>query len=103
MAEHLVLIEFAGRALAFGARQIQDAADAALAVFPNQKAIPGPEPLLTADEAAMLANVPKAWLLEAARKGEVPHYRLGKYVRFRLSELADTGRKPTDRKYAGVT
>lgn len=46
------------------------------------------EGLLSAEETAKAVGVPKAWLLEAARQGRVPHYRLGKYVRFRLSEVA---------------
>jgi len=52
-----------------------------------------PEPLLTAEEAAELTRLPKQWLLEAARQGRVPHYRLGKYVRFKQSELEASGRQ----------
>jgi len=95
--------------LAFPAEQVQDAAELGIAIFPaDQKAPvgvipePGAEPLLTADEAAELTSVPKQWLLEAARKREVPHYRLGKYVRFRLSELADNGRVKAGRRLEAV-
>lgn len=52
----------------------------------------GDEPLLCAEDASRAASVPKAWLLEAARQGRVPHYRLGKYVRFRASEIAESSR-----------
>jgi excisionase family DNA binding protein len=48
----------------------------------------GTEGLLTAEDIAKAIGVPKAWLLDAARQKRVPHYRLGKYVRFRLSEVA---------------
>jgi excisionase family DNA binding protein len=59
----------------------------------EQPYVEHPEPLLTAEEAAELTRLPKQWLLEAARQGRVPHYRLGKYVRFKQSELEASGRQ----------
>jgi excisionase family DNA binding protein len=45
--------------------------------------------LLTADEAARRFSIPKTWLLEKARQSAIPHRRIGRYVRFSLSELSD--------------
>jgi excisionase family DNA binding protein len=45
-------------------------------------------PLLTAAEAAELLAVPPSWLLAQARAGQVPHVRLGRYVRFDRDQLA---------------
>jgi excisionase family DNA binding protein len=45
--------------------------------------------LLDADRAAELLSVPSSWLLLQARRGTVPHVRLGRYVRFRESDIED--------------
>ena len=44
-------------------------------------------PLLDANEAGGLLNVPASWILAEARAGRIPHVRLGKYVRFKTDEL----------------
>jgi excisionase family DNA binding protein len=46
-----------------------------------------PPALLSADQAAKLLDVPKTWISEAARRGELPSVRLGHYVRFRIEDL----------------
>lgn len=45
-------------------------------------------PLLTAEQAAELLNLPTSWVLAEARADRVPHVRLGRYVRFDAEELA---------------
>lgn len=45
------------------------------------------EPLLTLVEAEALLKVPRSWLYERTRKGEIPHLKLGKYLRFHRGEL----------------
>ena len=47
------------------------------------------EPFVDAREAAYTLNLPLYYLTNAAQraKHQVPHYRLGRMVRFRLSEL----------------
>jgi excisionase family DNA binding protein len=45
------------------------------------------EPLVDATVIAELLSVPETWVLERARAGTIPHYRLGRYVRFRVSEV----------------
>jgi excisionase family DNA binding protein len=47
----------------------------------------GPVPLLDATAAAALLSVPASWVLAEARKGRIPHVRLGRYVRFEAAQL----------------
>lgn len=44
-------------------------------------------PLLNAEQAAELLNVPSTWILAEARADRIPHVRLGRYVRFDGDEL----------------
>lgn len=44
-------------------------------------------PLLDANGAAALLNVPSSWVLAEARANRIPHVRLGRYVRFDAREL----------------
>jgi len=46
-----------------------------------------PAPLLNAEQAGELLNVPRTWLLAEARADRIPHVRLGRYVRFEAHEL----------------
>jgi len=45
------------------------------------------ERLLTAAELAERLGVPKTWILESARSGAMPCVRLGRYVRFDLTDV----------------
>ena len=49
----------------------------------------GHSPLLDADQAGVLLNVPASWVLAEARARRIPHVRLGRYVRFRSHELLE--------------
>jgi excisionase family DNA binding protein len=44
---------------------------------------------MDAGRAAELLSVPPSWLLAQARKGAVPHVRLGRYVRFREADIEE--------------
>lgn len=46
-------------------------------------------PLLDAQGAAKLLNVPASWVLSEARANRIPHVRLGRYVRFEGAELLE--------------
>lgn len=46
------------------------------------------EPLLDADQAAAQMNVTARWLEDSARAGIIPHIKLGRFIRFRVSEIA---------------
>ena len=50
----------------------------------------GAEGLLTVREVAELLRVPVSWVYERTRRrgiDRLPHLKVGKYVRFRLSEI----------------
>ena len=47
-----------------------------------------PEALLDAEQAAERLAVSSRWLEDSARAGIVPHYKLGRYIRFRVTEVA---------------
>jgi excisionase family DNA binding protein len=46
------------------------------------------EGLLTAAEAAAVLRVPKSYVLELGRRGNLPRITMGKYVRFRPDDVA---------------
>jgi excisionase family DNA binding protein len=46
-------------------------------------------PLIDAKAASKLLGVPYTWLLAQARAGQIPHHRLGHYVRFNPDDLAN--------------
>ena len=43
--------------------------------------------LMRADEVAELLGVPKSWIYEASRRGEIPTVSLGRYRRFRREAI----------------
>jgi excisionase family DNA binding protein len=45
------------------------------------------ERLLTAEEVAAFLSVKVSWVREATRDGRLPHLRLGRYRRYRLSDI----------------
>jgi excisionase family DNA binding protein len=48
----------------------------------------GGDVLLTAEEVAGLLRVTKGWVYAAARAGQIPHVRLGRYIRYRADAIA---------------
>ena len=51
---------------------------------------PSPTPLpewLTIEDVCQLLRVPKWWVYQRTRTRRIPHYKLGKYLRFRLDEI----------------
>ena len=60
-----------------------------------------PELLLTSEQISEVTGIPGPWFLEQARLGQIPHIKLGKYSRFRLSEVAQHGAvtsRPKDKR-----
>jgi excisionase family DNA binding protein len=45
--------------------------------------------LITAEEVAAYLAVSEAWVAEQARAGEIPAIKLGRYWRFRMSEIEE--------------
>lgn len=43
--------------------------------------------LLTAKEVGELLQLNASWVLDAARRNAIPHIRLGRYVRFRRTDI----------------
>jgi hypothetical protein len=46
------------------------------------------EPLLDSDQIAAQTGMNARWFEDMARAGIIPHMKLGKFMRFRLSEIA---------------
>lgn len=55
----------------------------------------GGEPFVDAREAAYTMNLPMYYLTNAAQRAKLrlPHYRIGRLVRFKLSELSEWQRQ----------
>ena len=45
------------------------------------------DPLMTAQEVALLLRVTPGWIYAATRRNSLPHVRLGRYVRYRRSAI----------------
>lgn len=45
--------------------------------------------LLTVEEVAEHLNVKKSWIYDRTRHEKMPHYHIGKYVRFDLDEIEE--------------
>lgn len=50
------------------------------------------EALLTLDQLCEQLNTRRSWVYEQTRLKRIPHYKLGKYLRFDLSEVLDWAR-----------
>ena len=47
------------------------------------------EPFVSVDVVARMLGVPTSWIYERTATRQIPHYRVGRYVRFRVSEVLD--------------
>jgi helix-turn-helix protein len=64
------------------------AAGAALLPTSDDGVIKAQEALLDSEQAAQVLGVSGRWLEDSARAGIVPHYKMGRFLRFRVSEIA---------------
>jgi excisionase family DNA binding protein len=63
---------------------------------------PGIDPLLTADEVAVLLQVTKAWVYAQTRAKRIPHVPLGRYVRYRRSAVVQWIAALERQSYRGI-
>jgi len=49
--------------------------------------------LLTTDELAAKLKVPRSWVYEQSRQGKIPTHRLGRYIRFDLTQVLASQKK----------
>jgi len=47
------------------------------------------EPFLDIRELEKITKLPRSWLYSQAAKGYLPHYKCGKYLRFKISEIEE--------------
>lgn len=47
----------------------------------------GAEPLVDVQHVAEMLGVRAAWVYERVAAGQLPHYKVGRYIRFKVSEL----------------
>jgi hypothetical protein len=77
--------------LALTPAQIAEAVERAKVILPREHpasaATPGVEPLVDAARLGELTGVPGSWWAEQARQEQLPHFKFGRYTRFRLSEV----------------
>jgi excisionase family DNA binding protein len=81
----------------------RDTFTTALVAGAEMAAAPAPptastEPLLDADQAAAQMNVSARWLEDSARARIIPHHKLGRFIRFKVSEVAAHCSVKGDRK-----
>ncbi len=58
-------------------------------IDPGTTAKPTERELLAAEEVAALLGIGVNWVWEQARKGRIPHIRLGRFRRFRRQAIQD--------------
>ncbi len=81
-----------GRWLGLTLEQFVEAELAGREFLPNpvpDSPINSDDALLTAEQLEQRTNVSASWWEQAAREQRVPHARIGRYVRFRWTEVAD--------------
>ncbi len=87
-ATTVVVLEFAGHPLALTEEEFEAARQRGLELIPPSPGGTGESGSEILDASGMEARtgVPASWWLESARRGTVPHLKLGKYIRFCLRE-----------------
>lgn len=100
---HLIVPLLNGRVIALSRQAFAEACALGDELAPDASrttatAPPDDEPLLTAEQIGERMNTPATWFLEQARKNAIPHTKLGKYVRFRFSEVREAFAQRGDRR-----
>ena len=90
MGKELILIPFGNNVLALSQEDFKKALSLGYEITGTVTVEPEAKPterLLDAEDAGKMTEVPASWFLEAARQERIPHVRMGKYVRFRMSDV----------------
>lgn len=83
-----LLIPFGAEFLALDHATFEEARQRAREMLPSPSTAPAvTSEILDADGIAERTGIPASWFLEQARRGDIPHLRAGKYVRFKLDEV----------------
>jgi hypothetical protein len=104
MPESLYIVPFGTQVLAMTPSEFRAARERGLPLTGSTTPANGaaPEPLLTAQEIAQATpGVPSTWYLERARQGQIPHVKLGRYVRFQLGKITEHGAVAPPREPGG--
>jgi hypothetical protein len=90
----MILLDFAGQPLALTDDEFEAARQRGLELMPTVAGDGGERGSEILDASGMEAatGVPASWWLEAARQGTVPHFKLGKYIRFSLREALEAAK-----------
>jgi hypothetical protein len=104
--EQLVLVPLGSELIALTREEFEQALERARTLVPQQhekQRNSSPEPWLTAEQMQEHTGIPSTWWLESARRGDIEHYRCGKYVRFTLSSAALSLAQRPGRSERGIT
>lgn len=91
--------------IALSVHRLRSALATARQLAPGLEVLPEASPggrtvsprLVNVNDAARILGVPPTWLLQRAREQRVPHYRIGKYIRFDPAEIRAKTHQKSDR------
>lgn len=87
-----VVIPFGNDFIALSPEQFHEALERGRALVPSHaKSDTGQmdDRIVDAAGAAAITGVPESWFEERARRGDIPHLKFGKYVRFRIVDVLE--------------
>ena len=86
----MVVVPFGSTVLALDDADFEEALARGREVVPVTSPSTAVPQIVDAAGAEAATGVPASWWLDAARRGDVPHLRMGKYVRFDIAEIVRT-------------
>ncbi len=89
----MVIVPFGSAVLALNDADFEEALTRGREIVPAASPSATAPQIVDAAGAEAATGVPASWWLEAARRGDVPHLRLGKYVRFDLTKVIEAAQK----------
>jgi hypothetical protein len=94
-----VVIPFGNGFIALSPEQFHEALERGRSLMPTHvksDTCHADDRIVDAAGAAAITSVPESWFEERARRGDIPHLKFGKYVRFRIVDVLEAAsfRKP---------